>query len=67
VDREVTRRKYRENREDRRRRMNAGIKERRRRREADCEETRIWLVAEDPERCRRIEYYVYMGLEEQIN
>jgi len=55
VDREVTRRKYRENRDERRRRMNAGIKERRRRREADCEETRIWLEAEDPERWRRIE------------
>ena len=35
--------------------MNAGIKERRRRREADCEETRIWLEAENPERWRRIE------------
>jgi hypothetical protein len=35
--------------------MNAGIKERRRRREANCEETRIWLEAEDPERWRRIE------------
>ena len=30
--------------------MNAGIKERRRRREVDCEEMRIWLEAENPER-----------------
>jgi hypothetical protein len=55
MDREVTRRSYRENREERMRRMNAGIKERRRRKEADCEETRIWLEVEDPERWRRIE------------
>ena len=55
MDREVMRRSYRENREERMRRMNAGIKERRRRKEADCEETRIWLEVEDPERWRRIE------------
>ena len=55
MDREVTRRSYRENREERMRRMNAGIKERRRRKEANCEETRIWLEVEDPERWRRIE------------
>ena len=55
MDREVMRRSYRKNREERMRRMNAGIKERRRRKEADCEETRIWLEVEDPERWRRIE------------